>query len=96
MKAKLITYSRLVNTGNYNNSKIEIQLEVEEGETAYDVFNAAKKFVDQRCDIETIPGYSIENAKRILSDKLNYKLRDIEAAEELIKKLTVEEDNMYF
>ena len=32
MKALKVTYSRLVSKGNYENAKIEIELEVEQGE----------------------------------------------------------------
>ena len=45
MKANRIVYSRLISKGNYENAKIEIELEVEEGEKAADVFEAAKAFV---------------------------------------------------
>ena len=40
MKATKVIYSRLISKGNYENVKIEIELEVEKGEKASDVFNA--------------------------------------------------------
>lgn len=45
MKAVTITYHRTINLGNYENERIEITLQVEEGETAQQVLDAAKRFV---------------------------------------------------
>lgn len=47
MKAKEITYGR-VKSCNFNNEKIEIVMEVEEGEKADDVLEKAKQFVAKR------------------------------------------------
>ena len=44
MKANKIVYSRLISKGNYEN--VEIELEVEAGEKASEVFEAAKKWVE--------------------------------------------------
>ena len=44
MKAKVL-FSRLISKGNYENAKIEIELEVEEGEKASDVYEAAKRLL---------------------------------------------------
>ena len=46
MKALKVSYSRLISKGNYENAKIEIELEVEPGEKAGEVFDAAKRWVD--------------------------------------------------
>jgi hypothetical protein len=45
MKALTITYQRVFNLGNYESERIEITLQVEEGETAQQVLDAAKRFV---------------------------------------------------
>lgn len=45
MKAITITYQRVFNLGNYESERIEITLQVEEGETAQQVLDAAKRFV---------------------------------------------------
>lgn len=86
MKAKSITYSRLVSKGNFENAKIELQLEVEEGEKAQDVFNAAKTFVDRRCEIEKMGWHEYVKAKKVLAEKRQYTLGQIEEAEEIISK----------
>jgi len=92
MKAKLITYSRLISKGNFENAKIEIQVEVEDNEIALDVFNKAKTFVNKLCEIEKISQMSIENAKKVLNNKREYTLGQIEDADELLSRLIVDNE----
>ena len=92
MKAKLITYSRLISIGNYENVKIEIQLEIEEGEKASDVFEAAKQFVEKRCAVEKLSDYTIEKARKVMDDKRNHTLAQIEEAEDVLSKVKVSDD----
>lgn len=47
MKAKEITYEKTVSK-NFNNTKIGIVVEIQEGEKAEQVFKKAKKFVDEK------------------------------------------------
>lgn len=63
MKALKVTYSRLISKGNYENAKIEIELEVEQGEKAADVYEAAKNWVEKRISVEKLSDYTIEKAK---------------------------------
>jgi hypothetical protein len=96
MKAKQITYSRLISKGNYENEKIEICLEVEDGEKAVDVYNAAKEFVEKRVKIAKLSDFTIEHAKKVLADKRNYTLGQIEEAEQVIAVTTVNDDDLPF
>ena len=96
MKALKVTYSRLISTGNYENSKIEIELEVEQGEKASDVFDAAKNWVEKRVDIEKMSDYTIEKAKKVMDDKRNHTLAQIEEAEEILSKIKVQDDELPF
>lgn len=96
MKAKQITYSRLISKGNYENEKIEICLEVEEGEKASDVYNAAKAFVEKRVAVAKLSDYTIQRAKQVLEDKRNHTLAQIEEAEEILSKSTVNDDELPF
>lgn len=86
MKAKKVIYSRLISKGNYENAKIEIELEVEDGEKAADVFNAAKEWVENRIAVEKLSDYKVEQAKRVMDDKRNHTLAQIEEAEEVLSK----------
>lgn len=95
MKAKLITYSRLISKGNYENERIEISIEVEDGEKAQDVFNMAKNFVDRRCDVAKLSDYIVQKSRKVIEDKRNHTLAQIEEAEEVIAKINIE-DNLPF
>jgi hypothetical protein len=93
MKAKLITYSRLISKGNFENCKIEIQLEVEEGETASFVLGKAKSFVESHIYKESYQ--NIENYKlalKVLSDKGNHTLNQIKDAEETVNRWESDND----
>lgn len=91
MKALKVTYSRLISKGNYENAKIEIEIQVEEGEKASDVFQAAKDFVERRIGVEKLSDWTIQRARQVMEDKRNHTLAQIEEAEEVLKKLKVEE-----
>lgn len=89
MKATRIIYSRLISKGNYENAKIEIEIEVESGEKASDVFNAAKSFVENRIGVEKLSSFMIERAQKVMEDKLNHTLAQIEEAEEILSKVNI-------
>lgn len=92
MKATRIIYSRLISKGNYENAKIEIELEVEENEKASDVYAKAKEFVENRIAIEKLSPFKIEQAQKIMSDKRNHTLNQIEEAQEILDKWNVNDD----
>ena len=96
MKAKQITYGRLISKGNYENEKIEICLEAEEGEKASEVYNAAKQFIEKRIALAKLSEYTIQSAKNVLKDKRNHTLKQIEEAEEVIARLEVNDDELPF
>ena len=96
MKALKVTYSRLISKGNYENAKIEIELEVEQGEKASDVYEAAKSWVEKRIAVEKLSDYTIEKAKKVMDDKRNYTLAQIEEAEEVLSKVKVQDDELPF
>jgi hypothetical protein len=47
-----VTYTRLKNTGNFENERIGVTVEVEPGETPLDTLKRAKRFVNEQLDIE--------------------------------------------
>jgi len=104
MKAKHVIYSRLISKPNYENEKIEICIEVEEGEKLKDVFDAAKKFVDLKADSGKITGtdydtylkigghvFSLNSAQKVLADKDNHTGNQIKEAEEIVKRFEASE-----
>lgn len=97
MKAKRVIYSRLISKGNYENAKIEIELEVEENESAGYVFQCAKEWVENRIAVEKISDYKVEQAKRVMEDKRNHTLAQIEEAEEVLSKSkNIQDDGLPF
>ena len=96
MKALKVTYSRLISKGNYENAKIEIELEVEKGEKAADVYEAAKSWVEKRIAVEKLSDYTIEKAKKVMDDKRNHTLAQIEEAEEVLSKVKIQDDELPF
>lgn len=96
MKAKQITYGRLISKGNYENEKIEICLEAEEGEKASEVYNAAKQFIEKRIALAKLSEYTIQSAKNVLKDKRNHTLAQIEEAEEVIARSEANDEELPF
>ena len=102
MKALKVTYSRLISKGNYENApfvanaKIEIELEVEQGEKAAEVYEAAKNWVEKRIAVEKLSDYTIEKAKKVMDDKRNHTLAQIEEAEEILSQVKVQDDELPF
>lgn len=96
MKAKRVIYSRLISKGNYENLKIEIELEVEKGEKAADVYEAAKTWVEKRVAVEKLSDFTVEKAKRVMADKNNHTLNQIVEAEEILLRVKVVDEGLPF
>ncbi len=92
MKATKVVYSRLISKEDYENTKIGIEIEIEEGEKASNVFAKAKEFVENRIAIEKLSDYKIEQANKVMQDKRNHTLAQIEEAEEVLKKYNIDDD----
>lgn len=92
MKATRIVYSRLISKGNYENAKIEIELEVEENEKASDVYAKAKEFVETRIAVEKLGDWEVEEARRILKNAEKYPIERIKEAKEVLQQLEIEDD----
>jgi len=96
MKALKVTYSRLCSKGNFEYCKIEIELEVEAGEKAADVFKLAKEFVDRRIEIEKPNTPAYERAKTILADRRNHTIAEVEDAEIIVSNYQKPEEDLPF
>lgn len=96
MKALKVTYSRLVSKGNYENVKIELELEVETGEKAYYVYEAAKKWVERRVEVEKLSDFTTERAREVMNDKRNHTIAQIEEAEEILSKAKINDEDLPF
>ena len=59
MKIKIISYARLINTGDYENERIQIDAEVNEGETYEQVLAELKSLVDGSVQDNEPEGYPL-------------------------------------
>lgn len=96
MKAIRVVYSRLVSLGNFENAKFEIELEIEDGETASQAFNLAKEFIENRVKVAKTPLYKKEEALRKINDPDNFTGNDVKEARELIKSINLEQEDLPF
>lgn len=64
MKAKRIYYEELRTTGQYNNRKVGIELEIEDGETAAQVAYKAKLFVQSQLASNAVSAELLESFVR--------------------------------
>ena len=96
MKAKQITYCRLINDSNrYEHEKIEITLEIEDGEKAVDVLVKAREFVEKNNK------YSKEKDERkrledIVANKDRYTFTQVQEAINILAEMDIPEDDLPF
>jgi hypothetical protein len=83
MKATKIFYKKLIGLGNFENEQIGIELEIGDGETAEQVLEQAKRFVNGKKESEN---QDYNQALRVLSDKNNYNYGTVMNAESVVKE----------
>lgn len=71
MKPVIVKYRRLRNLGNYENETVEVEVEVEEGETAQQALDAAKRFV-LRNTPDPDAGWKLESARKVIAAPDHY------------------------
>lgn len=86
MKIKSITYGRVINKGNCQNAKIEVQCDLDETDDFEKSFSALKKIVSDKCELEKITEDAIERAKYILENKDDYTVGQIKESIALLIK----------
>lgn len=98
MKATKIIYKKLFNLGNYQHEEVGIELEVEQGENAYEVLENAKKFVNG-LNPNNAAKKEYENALYLLKDKESYNYKRVIEAQEIVYKYEANQnggDNLPF
>lgn len=94
MRPTSITYSRLISKGNFENVKIEIQVEVQDGEKSNEVFKAVKDWVDKKVLFERQGNENkIAMYQRVLDDRRNHTIAQIEEAEQFLAEIQSAEDD---
>ncbi len=96
MKATRIYVERCFNLGNYENEKVGIELEVEEGEKAADVLAHAKRFLDKNNPEILRDLMEYERAKSIIENPKAYMYVEVEDAKKLVEKIDAVSDDLPF
>lgn len=85
MKATKVNYEKTFNLGNYQNEVIGIEIEIEQGETAQQAIEMAKKFVEyMHCDKKK---EELDEARRIASNPDSYSYTKVMEAKATIERL---------
>lgn len=84
MKCTKIIYKRVFALPDYQNMSVGVELEVEEGETAKEVLEAAKKFVNDS-NPNDAKKTAYEHALRVVETKDGRDYRVVMDAQKLIK-----------
>lgn len=87
MKAKTVTYQRLYSLGQFEHEKISIELEIEEGERASDVLNAAKKFCEQNSSSHKNNGVDKNRLQMIVDHPDDYTGKEVKDAQQKLSEL---------
>ena len=67
MRVSKVSYSRLKNLGNFQHEKVEVELELSEGDNPEDAMKACKGFVNSQLGL--LPSKDqVEQAKKIVDD----------------------------
>jgi hypothetical protein len=96
MKVKSIEVSRLFNSGNYENHKIGIVVELNQDESELEAIKKANEFVEQFKPKEKISDYEYENAKKITENPYDFSQKRIDQANIIIKNYLNQDDYMPF
>ena len=96
MKATRIYVEKCFNLGNYENEKVGIELEIEEGERAADVLAHAKRFLDKNNPEILRDLLEYERAKSIIANPQAYMYVEVEDAKKLVAKMEEITDDLPF
>lgn len=81
MKLTKVSYKKLFNLGNYEHEEIGVECDVQEGDNEIDVFDSAKKTVnDMHNDVKQKINEELKRCKEIVENHMNYTGKDVEKA----------------
>lgn len=90
MKAVKVSYARVYSLPNFQNEKISIEIEVQDGEKASDVLNACRKWCDSQ-SLSNNDKKNVEKLKEIISTPDNYTGLQVKQAQAELDKIEYEE-----
>lgn len=88
MKVTIVRYEKLVNLGNYENQKLGVEVQLEDGETPSEAVQRAKAFVDAHVTPKADTNYDIEQARRIVANPDDYAPKKVREAQLLLDAVT--------
>lgn len=83
MKPLTVTYAKLNNLGNYENERVEIAVELQDGDTPQAVLDAARQFVTRQFP-DPDRQHALERAQRIVDNPDDYRPRELREAQALL------------
>jgi hypothetical protein len=95
MKATKIYYQKCFNLGNYSNEVVGVELEVEAGEKACEVLQAAQKFVEGQSNAK-FNKELLSKAKNIISNPDDYTGKDVKYAKSVLDEQKEMTDDLPF
>lgn len=85
MKPVTVRYGRTINTGNYENERIDIEVQLDAGDTAQAALDAAKRFVE-RNDSSNRHRMSRERAQQIVENPDHHTWATVQQAKQLLEE----------
>jgi hypothetical protein len=95
MKVTIVRFEKLINLGNYENQKLGVEVQLDEGETPSEAIKRAKAFVESHLAPKVDTNYDIEQAKRIVANPDDYAPKKVREAQTLLDRV-VQEDQIPF
>ena len=89
MRPTLVRYEKLKNLGNYENEKVGVEVQVDDGESPKEAVERARKFVEKQLKGKD-DNYEIEQARRVVASPDDYTGRRVKEAEELLARYEAE------
>lgn len=83
MKTKEVRYEKCFNLGNYENEKIGVTVEVEEGDNIQDIIEQSRNYVNLQSSVFK---NEVEEKEHIVSHPEDFTGRQVEAAKEFLSK----------
>ena len=87
MVALTVTYARMFNLGNFEHERIEVQVSMEEKDSAAEGLAKARAFVEVHSPLPAFGGVDLptyRQAKNILEHRAENLVKDVEAAERFV------------
>lgn len=94
MKALSVRYELVKSDGNWGNTRVGVEVEVEEGETAQQVLDRARAFVAKNMP-DPRREHDLVRARRIVEDPDSFTGAQVKEARALLDRLGSDDDDLF-